>query len=212
MKKFCKFDGLSPARFFSTRAARSDQPRRRLAGDGFTQTPQEFFFTQAPPFFTIDASRFFTASVSELQQHDKILAGDARLNSALLPQAAISLARQSQFRPAQAGFRSSRRREFRFSHRSGLTPSFGFLSPSATLWSRCRSGLSMSFLFRTGGYAAGAAPRPGYVLSPSRALNFVRYRSVFWWGMKRNCRLAPTAKWWPLVAEWRLGGHSPAEL
>ena len=26
----------------------------------FTQTPQEFFFTQAQLFFTIDASRFFT--------------------------------------------------------------------------------------------------------------------------------------------------------
>ena len=46
----------------SPRVARSDQPRRRLAGDGFTQTPQEFFFTKALPFFTIDASRFFTAS------------------------------------------------------------------------------------------------------------------------------------------------------
>ena len=71
-------------------------------------------------FFTIDASRFFTASVSELQQHDKILAGDARLNSALLPQAAISLARQSQFRPAHAGFRSSRRRGFCFTQSSRL--------------------------------------------------------------------------------------------
>ena len=38
-------------------------------------------------------------------------------------------------------------------------------------------GAFIFFSYLSGGYAAGAAPRPGYVLSPSRALNFVRYRS-----------------------------------
>ena len=42
---------MPPFSFLSPRSARSDQPRRRLAGDGFTQIPQEFFFTKAPPFF-----------------------------------------------------------------------------------------------------------------------------------------------------------------
>ena len=36
----------------------------------------------------------------------------------LLPEAAISLARQSQFRSAKAEFHSSRRREFHFAHQS----------------------------------------------------------------------------------------------
>ena len=48
------------ARAFSPRAARSDQPRRRLAGDGFTQTPQEFFFTKAPPFYAETGRAPFT--------------------------------------------------------------------------------------------------------------------------------------------------------
>ena len=52
----CIHAELYAACLISPRAARSDQPRRRLAGDGFTQTPQEFFFTQATPFFITAAT------------------------------------------------------------------------------------------------------------------------------------------------------------
>ncbi len=40
----------------------------------------------------------------------------------LLPEAAITLARQSQFRSAKAEFHSSRRREFHFAHQSEHPP------------------------------------------------------------------------------------------